>query len=196
MTCFLYLMATRKDSSFQSSSLGRAQGARLNRESNASHESLTTHPLLSSTSSSGEIANGTTLPKYVPYTPRQRVTTTQVAVQPPVASFGSSQGGATPQLQLQNLKAAAQNIQLSPNSIGWAICEKLYSEGEKPEWEELWTALISNKVRLFGCLLLILNYIFACKGYFTSSNGSTVSPRYGLIRFCARPYRLLHSTFK
>lgn len=140
------------------SSLGRVQTAKLAREANASQESLASHPLLSpppssaastptlQTSSTETSANGRpTSPKYVPYTPRHRVSTSQVTAQSSPPSLGVG-GGVTPQLQLQNLKAAAQNAQLTSGSIGWAICEKLFQEGEAPEWEDIWTAVITNKV--------------------------------------------------
>lgn len=63
--------------------------------------------------------------KYVPYTPRQRT-----PAKPPLAS----------------LRAAAQNIGLDANSVGWAILEKISYEGE--EWPEIWSALTKARVRL------------------------------------------------
>jgi len=152
-------MSTRKEPIFISS-LGRAQGQKLTREGNASQESLASHPLLSPppvpvtnvTSSPSPVTDNTTSsgnsPKYVPYTPRHRVSTSQVTAQSSPPSLGGiTGGGATPQLQLQNLKAAAQNAQLTAGSVGWAICEKLFQEGESSEWEDIWTAVVTNKVR-------------------------------------------------
>jgi hypothetical protein len=161
-------MGTRKEPIFVSS-LGRTQGAKLIREGNASHDSLASHPLLSpspsiSTSSAADARlnvtpspisatdspNGSSSsPKYVPYTPRHRVSTSQVTAQSSPPSLGGiTGGGATPQLQLQNLKAAAQNAQLTVGSVGWAICEKLFQEGEGSEWEDIWTAVVTNKASL------------------------------------------------
>ena len=161
-------MSTRKEPIFVSS-LGRTQGTKLIREGNASHDSLASHPLLSpspsiSTSSATDARlnvtpspisatdspNGSSnSPKYVPYTPRHRVSTSQVTAQSSPPSLGGiTGGGATPQLQLQNLKAAAQNAQLTTGSIGWVICEKLFQEGESSEWEDIWTAVVTNKVSL------------------------------------------------
>lgn len=148
-------MAERRDVPLQVQSLGRAGGARL-RQQNASHESLTAHPLLSSspstatTSETKSAANESAVPRYVPYTPRQRPATTAqpttgTSSQPPTSIFGT-QPGATPQLQLQNLKAVAQTISLPSGSVGWAICEKLCTEGDKQEWDDIWKALVQQKV--------------------------------------------------
>ncbi|PVF97932.1 hypothetical protein CPB86DRAFT_759256 [Serendipita vermifera] len=159
------MSGTRKDAPFVSSS-GRVQGTKISRDN--SGESLTSHPLLSPPPGSVSSANAVTTtpdnkastlkppdsptnansPKYVPYTPRHRVSTSQVTAQFSPASAGTTGGGATPQLQLQNLKAAAQNAQLNSNSVGWAICEKLYQEGESPEWEDIWSAVVQNKATL------------------------------------------------
>jgi hypothetical protein len=167
-------MATQKDAPYTpTTSLSRTGGRKLVAGNNASHDSLTSHPLLSppptivstaaqaqdaKTSESPTTVNTSSSPKYVPYTPRHRVSTSQVTSQassitasstsPPIVSIGTG-GGATPQLLLQNLKAAAQNAHLTVGSIGWAICEKLYSEGENPEWEDLWSAVINNKVCIY-----------------------------------------------
>lgn len=162
-------MSTRKNAPLASggSSLGRVQGRTLTRDSNTTRDPLTSHPLLSppptvvtpspapdqAKPSSETAANES--PKYVPYTPRHRVSTSQVTSQASAVTAQSSSppslstaGGATPQLQLQNLKAACANAQLSTGSIGWAICEKLYQEGESPEWEDIWSAVINNKATL------------------------------------------------
>ncbi|KAG8782110.1 hypothetical protein FRC15_007495 [Serendipita sp. 397] len=161
-------MSTRKDTP-SVSSLGRVQGQKLSREGNSSRDSIASHPLLSpppaitttvvpdnkassaaSTSLSDPSANtspASSSPKYVPYTPRHRVSTSQVTAQSSPPTIGTT-GGATPQLQLQNLKAAAQNAQLTSGSVGWAICEKLYQEGEGSEWEDIWTAVTTNRATL------------------------------------------------
>ncbi|CAG8695063.1 7370_t:CDS:2, partial [Acaulospora colombiana] len=160
------MSGTRKDAPFVSS-VGRVQGTRISRDN--SGESLASHPLLSPPPGSVSSANAVTAttsdtkastlkppesppngnsPKYVPYTPRHRVSTSQVTAQYSSATLGTTGGGATPQLQLQNLKAAAQNAQLNSNSVGWAICEKLYQEGESPEWEDIWSAVVQNKATL------------------------------------------------
>ncbi|KAG8819185.1 hypothetical protein FRC17_010575, partial [Serendipita sp. 399] len=161
-------MATRKDTPLVSS-LGRVQGQKITREGNSSRDSLASHPLLSPPpaittttivdNNSGP-AGSTSLPesstttspssnstKYVPYTPRHRVSTSQVTAQSSPPTLGNA-GGVTPQLQLQNLKAAAQDSQLTSGSVGWAICEKLYQEGESSEWEDIWTAVTTNRATL------------------------------------------------
>lgn len=167
-------MTTRKDAPFVVSSLGRVQGGQLSRDNNPSRESLTSHPLLSppptstgsGNNSAADINNlrapATTVsspqplsgsptesssPKYVPYTPRHRVSTSQVTAQPSPPTAGAA-GSATPQLQLQNLRAAAQDAQLTAGSVGWAICEKLYQEGEGTDWEDIWSAVTSNRATL------------------------------------------------
>jgi hypothetical protein len=148
-------MAEKKDVPLQVQSLGRAEGTRF-RQQNESHESLAAHPLLSSspstatTSETKNTANETVVPRYVPYTPRQRPATTAqpttgTSSQAPISIFGV-QPGATPQLQLQNLKAAAQTIGLPSGSVGWAICEKLCTEGDKQEWDDIWKALVQQRV--------------------------------------------------
>src|SRR5258707_10480775 len=142
-------MAEKKDVPFQAQSLGRAGGARFHQK-NDSHESIAAHPLLSSSPTTPtmlEVKNTTNesvVPRYVPYTPRQRPAsttqlTTSTSSQAPISVFGA-QPGATPQLQLQNLKAAAQTIGLPSGSVGWAICEKLCTEGDKQEWDDIWRA--------------------------------------------------------
>jgi hypothetical protein len=141
-------MASKRDHLFPSTSIGRAQGSRLQRVD--SHDSLTAHPLLTTNRPSSpapdQIINGA--PRYVPYTPRQRVTPTATTfgttVHPP--SPQQQQGDATNKLQLMNLKAAVQNVGLDTGSIGWAILEKLVSENDAAEWVELWTTVTSGKV--------------------------------------------------
>lgn len=146
-------------------SLGRSQGLRLQ----GSTESLT-HPLLSS---SLGLANDpqqvrrsidlpvndplapTPAPKYVPYTPRQRVQpsspTTSTSVQASAASASVPpstvpHGGATGKLQLQNLKAAAQAVGLSNGSVGWAMLERFVGDASLGEWEQAWGLITTGKV--------------------------------------------------
>ncbi|KZT25192.1 hypothetical protein NEOLEDRAFT_1162873 [Neolentinus lepideus HHB14362 ss-1] len=153
-----------RDPLFPSASIGRGQGLHIQRI--PSHESLTAHPLLSpnspkhhspSPSSSslelpagGQLSN--TAPRYVPYTPRQRVAPTSAttgATMHPVPPQQPSQGGATTKLQLMNLKAAAQNIGLDGVSVGWAILEKLESLNDgDTEWNEIWSAVSTGKATL------------------------------------------------
>lgn len=151
-------MTSKRDQLFPTTSIGRSQGSRLQHQS--SHESLTAHPLLSSTPSAADFSPGTSgsasgsgTQRYVPYTPRQRVSpspvttiTTGTAIHPPSPKF--QQGDATSKLQLMNLKAAAQNVGLDAGSVGWAILEKLVYESEHQtnEWVEVWTAVASGKV--------------------------------------------------
>ena len=148
-------MAEKRELPLQVQSLGRVGGTRL-RQQNGSHESLTAHPLLSSSPSAAAISetkNTTSeavVQRYVPYTPRQRPATTaqpttSTSSQAPTSIFGV-QPGATPQLQLQNLKAAVQAISLPSASVGWAICEKLCTEGDKQEWDDIWKALVQQRV--------------------------------------------------
>jgi len=153
-------------------SIGKAQGTKLPR--NPSHESLATHPLLSSGPSepiSIGITNNTGSPStspqplYVPYVPRQQrplptspttaakstVSSTPVSRQTSVSHSATSVGGAnatsaaTSKLQMQNLKAAAQKIGLIGTSFGWAILEKLANESE---FEKAWNALTVGKATL------------------------------------------------
>ncbi|TFK39557.1 hypothetical protein BDQ12DRAFT_682001 [Crucibulum laeve] len=133
-----------KREQFPATSIGRSQGARL--QQTASHEA---HPLLSgstSPSSPGQESN----PKYLPYTPRQRLaptsaTTTTVHLSSPQ----QHQGDATSKLQLMNLKAAAQNVGLDTGTVGWTILEKLVVEIEHgEEWSDIWNAITSGKATL------------------------------------------------
>lgn len=154
----------KRDTLFLPGSIGRSQGG-LTRT--ASHESLTAHPLLSpalagSSSSSVSSASGSaadtnaaagSAPRYVPYTPRQRVVTsgtTGTAVQSTVQAAPQQQsfhGDATSKLQLMNLKAAAQKGGLDSASTGWAILEKLGTETDHgPEWNNIWSAISVGKV--------------------------------------------------
>lgn len=57
--------------------------------------------------------------------------------------------GAARQLQLMNLKAAAQRVGLDAGSVGWAILEKLACEGDTTEdWAEIWNAVTKGKVSI------------------------------------------------
>jgi len=143
-------MASKRDHLFPPTSIGRNQGSRLQRVD--SHDSMTTHPLLTSVRPSSPSPDQTMsgAPRYVPYTPRQRVTptamTTGTTAHPP--SPQQHQGDATSKLHLMNLKAAAQIVGLDTGSVGWAILEKLVLESDHhtAEWMEIWVAVTSGKV--------------------------------------------------
>ncbi|CAE6417923.1 unnamed protein product [Rhizoctonia solani] len=147
-------------------SLGKAGGTKMQRT--PSHESLTTHPLLSPPPTQLEQDTQPT-PRYVPYTPRHRaqhsasVPATSTSPQPTISISNStsnpsfqasaSSSGVTGRLQLQNLKAEAQAIGLSNESVGWAILERLcssvpYPESERSEWDEIWDLLIKGQATL------------------------------------------------
>lgn len=160
-------MLSKRDSEFPVTSIGRSSGARL-QQASAAHEA---HPLLSpgpslSPTSDQETAmaslgGGATLstaggPRYVPYTPRQRVSatsaTTGTTVHPP--SPQQHQGDATSKLQVMHLKAAAQSIGLDSGTLGWSILEKLVLDPEvSEEWIEVWSAITSGKVRRYSYLI-------------------------------------------
>ncbi|KAJ2915560.1 hypothetical protein MD484_g4848, partial [Candolleomyces efflorescens] len=135
-------MNSQRDRQFPATSIGRTTGSRI-QQLPVVHDA---HPLLSP----GSAANSDGTPKYVPYTPRQRVaaaaTTTGTIVHPPPSP--QNPGNATIKLQLMHLKAAAQNLGLDTSTVGWAILEKLgvFNEGE--EWHEIWTLLTSGKATL------------------------------------------------
>ncbi|KAH9839997.1 uncharacterized protein C8Q71DRAFT_703402 [Rhodofomes roseus] len=149
-------MSAKRDTLFPSGSIGRTPSI----SRTASHESLPTHPLLSPTPGSpptttfAESASGA--PRYVPYTPRHRVTptsaTTGTTMQPSMSAAGpqnASHSDATSKLQIMNLKAAAQRIGLDTASTGWAILERLSTETDHgPEWNEIWGALSFSKATL------------------------------------------------
>ncbi|KAF8511834.1 hypothetical protein BU17DRAFT_54371 [Hysterangium stoloniferum] len=144
-----------RDTLFPSGSVGRGASSQLQRV--ASHESLNAHPLLSPspTASASTQSNSpeSTLPRYVPYTPRQRpptspaTTGTSMQSTIPVASH-LQQGGATSKLQLQNLKAAAQSIGLGNGTVGWALLERLVDGETGTEWDEIWNIMINSKPTL------------------------------------------------
>lgn len=143
-------MSTQRDRSFPATSIGRTSGARI--QQGPVHDA---HPLLSpglasAASSQGGDNNANGTPKYLPYTPRQRVaaattTTTGTIVHPPPSPLNP--GNATTKLQLMHLKAAAQNLGLDTSTIGWAILEKLVAFNEGEEWNEIWGLLTTGKVR-------------------------------------------------
>lgn len=167
-------MASKRDSGlFAPSSIPRSLGTQIVR--NGSHESLTAHPLLSPTlpgssassvtsansdipasTSSASTTPAVPVPRYVPYTPRQRpamttgTTTAGTTMQSTVQASPQTHpfhGDATSKLQLMNLKAAAQTGGLDAASTGWAILEKLGTEPDHgSDWNEIWNALSSSKV--------------------------------------------------
>ena len=155
-------MSSKRDNDFPAVSIGRTSGARLQQQASAAHEA---HPLLSpgrnsptpsEQSSIGATGSGSgaTLivnggPKYVPYTPRQRVTataaTTGMTVHPP--SPQQYQGDATSKLQLMHLKAAVQGLGVDSGTLGWSILEKLVVDIEiSEEWTEVWNVITTGKV--------------------------------------------------
>lgn len=140
-------MAAKRDSSFPSTSIGRAQGANIVRT--PSRETLAVHPLLNpgpSAPPSNPTLDNSSSAKYVPYTPRQRQATTATPVQTAAAL---SQGNAPGKPQLVNLRTTAQDIGVGVSSVGWAILEKISYEGDSSdEWSEIWSALTKGRVRL------------------------------------------------
>ena len=150
-------MNTQRDRSFPATSIGRSSGARVQQASvHDAHPLLSPGPTSTTSPPSSDSANGA--PKYLPYTPRQRVaaaaTTTGTIVHPPPSPLNP--GNATTKLQLMHLKAAAQNLGLDTSTIGWGILEKLVGFNEGEEWSEVWGLLTSGKVRatyyiVLGC---------------------------------------------
>jgi len=147
-------MSTRRENDFPATSIGRTSGARVQE----AHPLLSPRPGSPAPSEHGSLTgssaggatlsvNGTT--RYVPYTPRQRVTptsaTTGTTVHPPSPQYQT--GDATSKLQLMHLKAAAQALGLDSGTLGWGILEKLVSDAEgNEEWTEVWNAITSGKV--------------------------------------------------
>jgi hypothetical protein len=103
-------------------------------------------------------------------------------------------GDAASRLQLMALKAAAQNIGLDPGMLGWAMLERLVSEGNgsgttaiagssgasaRQEWNEIWSAISTGKVCFAGLLCnLILMYISFFSffvGYALAALGTVIS---------------------
>ncbi|KAH8116246.1 hypothetical protein DFH11DRAFT_1506064 [Phellopilus nigrolimitatus] len=112
---------------------------------------------------SPRIASGavlTSAPKYLPYTPRQaRVptssATTGTASSPVSVSVSPQQqpasgvASATSRLQLQNLKAVAQDHGLDVGSLGWAMLEELVGGSDQsPAWAEIWGMISTGKATL------------------------------------------------
>ncbi len=150
-------MTTRRDNEFPATSIGRTAGTRIQNAVSG----LEAHPLLSprpaspapsehgSITGSSASVNNNVPPRYVPYTPRQRVTptaaTTGTTVHP--SSPQHLSGDATSKLQLMHLKAAAQMIGLDSGTLGWAMLEKLVLDVEvSDEWTDIWNAITSGKV--------------------------------------------------
>ena len=153
-------MTSKRENDFPATSIGRSSGIRLQP---AVHE---THPLSQprsaspAPSESGPISGGAVLsingnPKYVPYTPRQRVAPTSATTATAHPPSPQQQGDATSKLQLMHLKAAAQNIGLDSGTLGWSILEKLVSDCDySEEWMEIYNAITSSKV--YSLLFLVL----------------------------------------
>jgi hypothetical protein len=184
------MSGSTRDALFPATSIGRSQGQHIQRSASPSpslREPLTTHPLLSPSPSSNLSPTSTstsplestnsqypTTTRYVPYIPKQRVSsvaTTGTTNHSPlsVSTQQPHRGDATSKLQLMNLKAAAQNIELDASSVGWAMLEKLTHEADhSPEWNEIWHALSIDKVR--ATLTSDWNlHLFPPTGYTSSS---------------------------
>ncbi|KAI0718069.1 hypothetical protein C8T65DRAFT_706982 [Cerioporus squamosus] len=157
---------SRRDGLFPVGSIGRS-GVSVPR--NASHESLTAHPLLSpppgpasfspssspSTSTAAaasEASAAIPAPKYVPYTPRQRGAISPAITTPATSTTSHPtppDRDAANRLQLMHLKAAAQKAGLDAASTGWVILEKFALEAERTaEWNDLWSAVTEGKATL------------------------------------------------
>ena len=141
-----------KDYNFPKTTIGRSQRVA------PSHDPLTAHHLLPSTASehsTSYLIPAPSPPRYVPYTPRQRVVTTPSAPVNPsivVSSLPPSHGGAEGKPQLQSLKAAAQAMNLDAATIGWNILDKLVGGGEEgPEWDEIWRVISRGQVIPTSC---------------------------------------------
>ncbi|KAH9175901.1 hypothetical protein EDB89DRAFT_1942560 [Lactarius sanguifluus] len=164
-------MSSRRDDLFPSGSIGRAQGALIQRipspTPSLTREALTAHPLLSPTPASAPVNAAVSISdtldasppgtRYATYTPRHRTApTTGTTLQSSLSVSPQQQPGGSPaanKLQLMNLKAGAQSIGLETNSVGWDILERLVAEHDNnPEWSDVWNALIVGK----GTLLLPL----------------------------------------
>ena len=167
---------SRREALFPSGSIGRS-GIHLPRT--PSHDSLTTHPLLSppatgapsfapsntstttvsTASPAADSSASAAAPRYVPYTPRQRVapspattTATSTTTHP-----APSDRDAANRLQLMNLKAASQKAGLDAASTGWMILERFALEaGRGPERNDLWAAVVDGKVSMiFGSFISV-----------------------------------------
>jgi hypothetical protein len=156
-------MSSRRDDLFPSGSIGRNQGAFIQRipspAPSLTRETLTAHPLLSPSPASTPLnapltsdIQDTTTPgtRYATYTPRHRTApTTGTTLQSSLSVSQQQSGGSTAanKLQLMNLKAGAQSIGLETSSVGWEILEKLVAEHDNnPEWADIWNALAAGKV--------------------------------------------------
>jgi len=192
------MSAIRDD--FPATSIGRTGGHRLQTSSSG----LETHPLLlprpasPAPSDHGSITGGTSLnnnvhPRYLPYTPRQRVTptaaTTGTTVHP--SSPQHQAGDATSKLQLMHLKAAAQMIGLDSGTLGWAMLERLVLDAEVgDEWTEVWNAITSGKVR-FDLLWFSIRVMNITAGNFVVTFRSIVCERKNHSRIYEGPHRPL-----
>jgi hypothetical protein len=163
---FTETMSSRRDDLFPTGSIGRSQGAFIQRTPSPApsltRETLTAHPLLTPTPASVPVnvplpsdVQDTTTPgtRYATYTPRHRTApTTGTTLQSSLSVSPQQQpGGSTAanKLQLVNLKAGAQSIGLETTSVGWEILEKLVAEHDSnPEWADIWNALSVGKVLL------------------------------------------------
>lgn len=144
---------TVKREAFPASSIGRSSSSSLNViQRTDSHDSVSAHPLLSPTPGSppvGSNSEASSTPRYVPYTPRQRPVASSTHSAVSVSAQQSqmqSQTTATGQLQLMNLKSAAQGIGIDNGSVGWMMLERLVADGDKEEWADIWSALTTGKV--------------------------------------------------
>jgi hypothetical protein len=157
-------MSSRRDDLFPSGSIGRSQGAFIQRipspAPSLTRETLTAHPLLSPTPATAPVnapvasdrQDATTSgARYATYTPRHRTApTTGTTLQSSLSISPQQQpGGSTAanKLQLMNLKAGVQSIGLETSSVGWEMLEKLVAEHDNnPEWVDIWNALAVGKV--------------------------------------------------
>ncbi|KAF9517957.1 hypothetical protein BS47DRAFT_1389411 [Hydnum rufescens UP504] len=141
------MQGSTQDDNFPKTTIGRPQ------HEVPSHDPLTTHPLLSSIPSEHAGSHSATPhlpPRYVPYTPRQRVTTPSASASPAivVSSLPPSHAGAAGKPQLQGIKAALQVVDLVSGTIGWNILEKLVSGEDGPEWDEIWGIISRGQTTL------------------------------------------------
>ena len=105
---------------------------------------------------SSTVQTSVSAPKYLPYTPRHtRVSpgsaTTGTASSPvsvsPLQQPQQQHASATSRLQLQNLKAVAQNHGLDSGSVGWAMLEELVGGSDySSAWIEIWNTVAVGKV--------------------------------------------------
>jgi hypothetical protein len=188
-------MSSRRDDLFPTGSIGRSQGAFIQRipspAPSLTRETLTAHPLLTPTPASVPVnvplasdLQDTTTPgtRYATYTPRHRTApttgTTLQSVSPQQQPGGST---ATNKLQLVNLKAGAQSIGLETTSVGWEILEKLVAEHDSnPEWADIWNALSVGKVPLDhsagdSALIVVLYYFRQPCSYLSRMEDTSMS---------------------